>query len=103
MQQIFAISQRQPHRFWRQVSNWPLKLINFDDVRFAPIGDGFDADDDFHRLPRQAGNASILDTQTDYPKVINAPGCQPTLILPTSSRPPSITSGQAAPATRLVA
>src|SRR6202051_4810056 len=53
-----------------QLSNWPLKLINFDDVRFAPIGDGFDADDDFHRLPRQAGNASILDTQTAYPRFL---------------------------------
>ena len=33
-------------------------------------GDGFDADDDFHRLPRQAGNASILDTQTAYPRFL---------------------------------
>src|ERR1700688_4033924 len=69
-QQLFAISQRQPHSFWRQLSNWPLKLRNFDDVRLAPIGDGFDADDDFHRLPRQAGNASILDTQTAYPRFL---------------------------------
>src|SRR5471032_858127 len=76
MKQLLSLRHRQPYQFGIERLAWPVDATQLDRIYFTPVGNQFDANDDFHRGPRRRHWRGSMLELPKTPRFLTVPnGC----------------------------